>query len=87
VDWIDRLNVEDVLRVLTSTNVKVCIVLKGETDQIRDRVLRGLAQGFTLLDMRGHCGHEQDGGRTNDKYPGCDAEAASPPGPTHLKIS
>src|SRR6476646_8685807 len=24
VDWIDRLNVEDVLRVLTSTHVKVC---------------------------------------------------------------
>jgi hypothetical protein len=52
VDWIDRLNVEDVLRVLTSTNVKVRIVLKGETDQIGDRVLRGLAQVFTLLDAR-----------------------------------
>ena len=37
VDWIDRLNVEDVLRVLASTNVKVRIVLKGETDQIGDR--------------------------------------------------
>ena len=27
--WIDRLNVEDVLRVLTSTDVKVRIVLMG----------------------------------------------------------
>jgi hypothetical protein len=38
MDWIDRLNVEDVLRVLTSTDVKVRIVLKGEADQISDRV-------------------------------------------------
>ena len=42
VDWIDRLNVEDVLRVLTSTDVKIRIVLKGETDQIGDGVLRRL---------------------------------------------
>ena len=87
MSWIDRLNVEDVLRVVSVANVKVCIVLKGDADQVGDGVLRGLAQGFTLLGMRGRCGHEQDGGRTNDKYPGCDAEAASPPGPTHLKIS
>jgi hypothetical protein len=55
VGWIDRLNVEDVLRVLTSTNVKVRIVLKGDTDQIGDRVLRGLAQVFPLLGISRGC--------------------------------
>src|SRR4029078_13690001 len=41
--------------VLASTNVKVRIVLKGETDQIGDRVLRGLAQVFSLLCISRGC--------------------------------
>ena len=48
MSWIDRLNVEDVLRVVCVANVKVRIVLKGNADQIGDRILRGLAQVFSL---------------------------------------
>jgi len=42
MSWIDWLNVEDVLRVVGVSNVKVRIVLKGKADQIRDGILRGL---------------------------------------------
>ena len=49
--WIDRLNVEDVLRVVGVADVKVRIVLKGDADQIGDRILRGIAQVFSLLRM------------------------------------
>ena len=42
MDWIDGLNIEDVLRVIRVSNVKVRIVLKGKADQIRDGILRGL---------------------------------------------
>jgi hypothetical protein len=38
VDWIDRLNVEDVLRVFASASVEVSIVLKG-TRQILTRAV------------------------------------------------
>src|SRR4029078_2927374 len=46
---IDRLNVEDVLRVVGAANVKVRIVLKRQADQIGDRILRSIAQIFSLL--------------------------------------
>ena len=49
VDWIDRLNVEDVLRIVRTANVKVGIVPKGDTDQIADRILGCRAQVFPLL--------------------------------------
>jgi hypothetical protein len=48
VDRVDRLNVEDVLLVVRVANVKIRIVLKGNADQIGDRILRGLAQVFSL---------------------------------------
>src|SRR5262245_38182343 len=50
---IDRLNVEDVLRVVSAANVKVCIVLKGQADQIADGILCRLAQVVSFL---GTCG-------------------------------
>ena len=53
VKRIDRLNVEDVLRVVCVANVKVCIVLKGRADQIADGILCRLAQVVSFL---GTCG-------------------------------
>ena len=44
MSWIDRLNVEDVLRVVSVVDIKVGIVLKWEADQIGDGILRRLAQ-------------------------------------------
>jgi hypothetical protein len=55
MDWIDGLNIEDVLRVIRVSNVKVRIVLKGKADQIRDGILRGLTQVFSLLGMSDRC--------------------------------
>ena len=52
VSWIDRLNIEDVLRVVGAAYVKVRIVLERYADQITDRILRRLAQVFSLLGMR-----------------------------------
>jgi hypothetical protein len=40
VDWIDGLNVEDVLRVVGVANIEIGIVLKWEADQIGDGILR-----------------------------------------------
>jgi len=53
VSGIDRLDVEDILRVLGVADVEVGIVLKGNADQIGDRILRGLSQVFSLLGMGG----------------------------------
>ena len=49
MEGIDRLNVEDVLCVVSAANVKVRVVLEGDADQIGDRILRGIAQVFSLL--------------------------------------
>ena len=72
VERIDRLNVEDVLRVVASTNVKVRIVLKGNTDQIGDGILRGLAQVFSLLGMRRRCRRNQKRKRPKSHLNGSD---------------
>jgi len=55
MSWIDRLNVEDVLRVVSVVDIKVGIVLKWEADQIGDGILRRLAQVFSLLGMGDRC--------------------------------
>ena len=43
MERIDRLNIEHVLRVVGVADVKVRVVLKGDADQIADRILRRLA--------------------------------------------
>ena len=61
MSWIDGLNIEDVLRVIRVANVKVRIVLKEKADQIRDGILRGLTQVFSLLGMSNRCCDQEDG--------------------------
>ena len=68
VGWIDGLKVEDVLRVLTSTNVKVRIVLKRNADQIGDGVLRGLTQAFSLLSVSPRCCNQHRDRRCGGGY-------------------
>jgi len=73
--WIDRLNVEHILRVVRVANVKVGIVLKGDADQIGDGVLCSLAQVFSLLGVRRRCRHNQKGKRPDSQLSeGCDVE-------------
>jgi hypothetical protein len=50
-EWVHRLDVENVLRVLASTDVEVRIVLKGEADQIGNGVF-GLPRADFLLVAR-----------------------------------
>jgi hypothetical protein len=59
VEWIDRLDVEDVLCVVGVADIKVGIVLKGDADQIADGILRRLAQAFSLLGMSCRCRHHR----------------------------
>jgi hypothetical protein len=73
--WIDRLDVENILRIVAMADVEVGIVLKGNADQISDGILRGLAQVFALLSMR-HCCDKQDG-HSNGRSKRCDTESAS----------
>src|SRR5262249_38089993 len=69
VKRIDRLNVEDVLRVVGAANVKVRIVLKGDADQIGDGVLRRLAQVLSLLGITHRCRDQENRHR-------CDSEGS-----------
>src|SRR5262245_48732757 len=55
VERIDWLNIQDVLCVVGVADVKVCVVLKRETDQIANWVLRRRAQIFSLLGMTRRC--------------------------------
>ena len=75
MDWIDGLNVEDVLHVVSMANIEVRIVLKWYADQIGDGVLRGLAQGFPLLSRRRRCRHNQKRKRPNSQLNGSEVEA------------
>ena len=60
MSWIDRLDVEDVLRVVSVANVEVRIVLKGDADQIGDGILRRFAQVFSLLRMHRRLSPKED---------------------------
>ena len=43
-NWDNRLNIEDILGAIVGGNPKGCVVLKGDADQVGDRVSRRLPE-------------------------------------------
>jgi hypothetical protein len=76
VRWIDRLNIENVLRVVGVADVEVGVVLKRDADQVRDGILRRLAQVFSLLSMSCHCRHNHKRKRPDSQLNESDVQSA-----------